>query len=150
MQTKAYRPDWTNSVKQWALDGQTMLYGTEECQKVGQEKTYAAIIDTGSSQIGIPDSMFWELKLKWKRDFNDLDCVTDDNFCQVMTPCSETAKKLKPISFQISGQVFELSPEQYLHQAEGKRCQFAISGNQLKGSSGNLMLMGDTLLRHLY
>jgi hypothetical protein len=31
MQTKAYRPDWTNSAKQWALDGQTMLYGTEEC-----------------------------------------------------------------------------------------------------------------------
>lgn len=86
-------------MKQWALDGQTMLYGTEECQKVGQEKTYAAIIDTGSSNIGIPDSMFWELKTKWKRDLPDLDCVTDDNFCQVMQPCEQIKTKVKPISF---------------------------------------------------
>ena len=150
MQTKAYRPDWTNSAKQWALDGQTMLYGTEECQQVGGEKTYAAIIDTGSSNIGVPDTMFKELTAKWRGDVGDLDCVTDDNFCQVMTPCKDIAPKLKPIGFQISGQVFELEPSLYLHQAEGQRCQFAISNNQMKGSSGNLLLIGDTLLRHLY
>lgn len=42
-----------------------------------------------------------------------------------------------------------MKPQLYLHQAEGK-CQFAIHENQLKGSSGNLILIGDTLLRHLY
>jgi len=94
--------------------------------------------------------MFKELTAKWRTDVADLDCVTDDNFCQVMTPCDQIAPKLKPIGFQISGQVFELSASQYLHQAEGKRCQFAISNNQMKGSSGNLLLIGDTLLRHLY
>ena len=43
-----------------------------------------------------------------------------------------------------------MSPGLYLHQAEGKRCQFAIHSNQLKGSTGALVLVGDTLLRHLY
>jgi len=38
----------------------------------------------------------------------------------------------------------------YLHQAEGTRCQFAIHSNDLKGSTGNLFLVGDLLLRHLY
>jgi hypothetical protein len=80
----------------------------------------------------------------------ELDCVTDDNFCQVMTPCASLAAKLKPISFQISNQIYELPASEYLHQAEGKRCQFAVHNNQLKGSSGNLILIGDILLRHLY
>ena len=43
-----------------------------------------------------------------------------------------------------------MKPNLYLNQAEGVRCQFAIHENQMKGSSGNLFLIGDTLLRHLY
>lgn len=82
MQTKSHRVD--NSVKQWALDGQSMLYGTEECTKT---KSYSAIMDSGSSYIGLPSDVFWELKTKWKKDVPDMDCVIDDNFCQVMTPC---------------------------------------------------------------
>jgi len=50
----------------------------------------------------------------------------------------------------MGGQVFEMKPNLYLNQAEGVRCQFAIHENQMKGSSGNLFLIGDTLLRHLY
>lgn len=88
----AYRPDWTESVKQWALEGQSLLYGEEECQKLGQEKKFPAIIDTGSSNVGIPEKMFNFLKDKWYKTVHDLDCTTDDNFCQVMTPCSEVAK----------------------------------------------------------
>lgn len=92
------------------------------------------------------------MKEKWEKDIgrSNLDCVNDDNFCQVMTPCNEIAPKLKPVGIQISEFVFEMKPELYLHQAEGTRCQFAIHQNQMKGSSGNLYLIGDTLLRHLY
>lgn len=32
MKTMAYRPDWTESVKQWALEGQSLAYAGEECQ----------------------------------------------------------------------------------------------------------------------
>jgi len=49
----------------------------------------------------------------------------------------------------MSGQVFEMQPSLYLHQAEG-RCQLAIHNNEMRGSSGNLMVVGDLLLRHLY
>jgi hypothetical protein len=31
IQTMSYRPDWTQSSKQWALEGQNMFYGLEEC-----------------------------------------------------------------------------------------------------------------------
>lgn len=150
MSTTAYRPYWTQSVKQWALEGKQIMYGNELAQKPGGEASYTAIIDTGSSNIAISDDMFKSLKEKWQKDLPSVDCVTDDNFCQVLTPCSDVAGKLKPISFGIGGQTFEMSPELYLHQAEGKRCQFAIHSNQLKGSTGNLVLIGDTLLRHLY
>lgn len=67
-----------------------------------------------------------------------------------MKPCSEVAKNLSTISIQIGSQVFEMNPILYLNQAENNRCQFAVHENQLKGSSGNLMLIGDLLLRHLY
>jgi len=104
MQTMAYRPDWTQSVKQWALEGQTLFYGDQECQKIGQEKKFPAIIDTGSSNIGVPEQMYKFLKEKWHTELgSDLDCVTDDNFCQIMTPCDKIAPKLKSLSFQISG-----------------------------------------------
>jgi len=106
-----------------------MKYGTEVTAAPGGEHSYTAIIDTGSSNIGIPDEMFKNLKDKWQKDVPGVDCITDDNFCQVMTPCTDIAKKLKPVSFAIGGQTFEMSSELYLHQAEGTRCQFAIHSN---------------------
>jgi len=80
---------------------------------------------------------------------HDLDCTTDDNFCQTSMTCEEAAKKLKPVGFQISGTVFELKPEMYLNQADG-RCQFAINENKMKGSSSDMFIIGDLMLRHLY
>lgn len=127
-----------------------MLYGNEELHKAGEQMKFPAIVDTGSSNLAVPDAAFDILKEKWKRDVPELDCVIDDNFCQVMTPCDQVKSHVKPVALQLSGEVFELQPELYLHQAEGKRCQFAIHSNQLKGSSGNLFLIGDTMLRHLY
>jgi hypothetical protein len=52
MQTLAYRPDWTQSVKQWAIEARGIRYGNEE-YLLGQ-KSFPAIIDTGSSNLGIP------------------------------------------------------------------------------------------------
>jgi len=151
IQTMAYRPDWMHSVKQWALEGRNMYYNGEEFN-LAKEQKYPAIIDTGSSNFGVPDATFKALTEKWEKDIgrDHLDCVNDDNFCQVMQPCTEVAPKLKPVGIQIADVVFEMTPELYLHQAEGTRCQFAIHSNQMKGSSGNLYLIGDTLLRHLY
>lgn len=147
----AYRPDWMHSVKQWALEGRDMYYNGDNLSLTKEQK-WPAIIDTGSSNFGVPDATFQKLRDKWEKDLGSkgLDCVNDDNFCQVMTPCNEIAPKLKPVGIQIADVTFEMQPELYLHQAEGTRCQFAIHSNQMKGSSGNLYLIGDTLLRHLY
>ena len=67
-----------------------------------------------------------------------------------MTPCDKIQSRIQPLGFQISGQVFEIKPEDYLHQAEGNKCQFAIHQNELKGSTSGLYLIGDIMLRHLY
>lgn len=147
METLSYRPYWTQSSKQWTLEGQSFFYGDKEAPKIDK---FPAVIDTGSMNLGVPTKSFQFLSEEWKKRIPSLDCIIDDNFCQVMTPCSEVAKNLTTVGIQLSGQVFELNPDQYLHQAEGQRCQFAIHENQLKGSTGNLMLIGDLLLRHLY
>jgi hypothetical protein len=36
MATYAYRPDWTNSVKQWTLEAQNLAYGSEDCHLIGE------------------------------------------------------------------------------------------------------------------
>ena len=58
MPTTAYRPFWSQSVKQWALEGKGVSYGQDSLPGAGGEHTYTAIIDTGSSNIGVPDQMF--------------------------------------------------------------------------------------------
>jgi len=138
-------------VKQWALEGQNLFYGDmpaildkEKAQKM------AAIIDTGSSNLGVPENIYKFLKDQWYKAITDVNCIDDDNFCFVKQPCQAIATKLQPIAFQINDVMFELRPNLYLHQAEGDKCQFAIHQNQLKGSSSGLFLIGDIMLRHLY
>lgn len=110
----------------------------------------AAIMDTGSNNIGVPENVFKFLKEQWSKAEPTVNCIDDDNFCFIMKQCQDFASKLQPIVFQISDVMFELKPSLYLHQAEGDKCQFAVHQNQLKGSSSGLFLIGDIMLRHLY
>jgi hypothetical protein len=112
METLSYRPYWTQSAKQWTLEGQSFFYGDKEAPKM---EKFPAVIDTGSMNLGVPGDAFKFLSEEWKARIPALDCVIDDNFCQVMTPCSEVAKNLTTVGIQLSGQVFEINPDQYLH-----------------------------------
>jgi hypothetical protein len=49
----------------------------------------------------------------------------------------------------MSGRVFEVPPELYLFQADGK-CQFGIYKNVLQGNSVDLFIIGEPLLKNLY
>lgn len=64
MKTYAYLPDFTGSQKNWALEGQDLLYGDKNLNKKG-DKSFPAIIDTGSSTLGVPGSLFEKLKKEW-------------------------------------------------------------------------------------
>ena len=57
------------------------MYGGDDLHKLGEKMKYPAIIDTGSSNIGVPDQSFNKLVEKWKKDVSGIDCVIDDNFC---------------------------------------------------------------------
>lgn len=98
-----------HSVKQWALEGRDMYYNGDNLSLTKEQK-WPAIIDTGSSNFGVPDATFQKLRDKWEKDLGSkgLDCVNDDNFCQVMTPCNEIAPKLKPVGIQIADVTFEM------------------------------------------
>jgi hypothetical protein len=106
MQTFAYRPEWTQSVKQWALEGQTAFYGDEEYVPASRaaaeefkKKKIPAIIDTGTNNIGVPANIFTFLKEKWQHAVPEVNCIDDDNFCFVMKKCDKVAADLSPVGF---------------------------------------------------
>jgi len=78
METMSYRPFWTQSSKQWTLEGQTFFYGDKEAPKM---EKFPAVIDTGSMNLGVPPGAFKFLSEEWKSKIPELDCVIDDNFC---------------------------------------------------------------------
>ena len=89
--------------------------------KNDNEQSSPAIIDTGSSALGVPEHIFKNLHLEWKSDLQNknikLDCMTNENFCQVTEPCSHIKDILKPISFILDGKTLEVPPSVYLNQS---------------------------------
>ena len=71
-------PDIFSHIKAWALSGKGLFYGTPE---IGQQGTYPAVIDTGSTVIAVPGALFSSLEGKWRETVKDLDCKTDASFC---------------------------------------------------------------------
>lgn len=60
---------------------------------------YTAMIDTGSSQLTVPLSIFNQLSQKWKEDIPNLECKAKHTFCHVQDSCENVVKKVKPIAF---------------------------------------------------
>lgn len=116
LKTYNYLPDFVGANKNWALEGQSLLYGKAPLKNGGSEKSFPAIIDTGSSTLGVPAKMYAELKQNWLKETDEkLDCQSNDDFCQMNgVTCDALQKKVKPIGFQISGKVFEVPPSVYL------------------------------------
>jgi len=148
LKTYAYLPEYVGAQNNWALEGQSMFYGDKELKSIIDNSSFPAIIDTGSSTLAVPGKFFESLKKEWESVVK-LDCRSNDEFCQVTEQCDEVAKKVKPIGFQMGGQVFEVPPTLYLNQANGI-CQFGIFKNNLGGDSMNLYIIGEPLLKHLY
>lgn len=59
--TFGYLPDFAGAGKNWALEGQNLMYGSTELKGV-LEKSFPAIIDTGSNTLGVPAKYFDDLK----------------------------------------------------------------------------------------
>jgi len=91
--------NFENWLGTWALEGQGMYYGDSPMQKPGEDTSYPAIIDTGSSQLSIPPDVFDKIKDEWSAAIPNLDCTSDQTFCHVAEPCDTVAPKLKPVGF---------------------------------------------------
>ena len=64
MKTFGYMPEYVTANKNWALEGQGLLYGTKELNGV-LDQSFPAIVDTGSSVLGVPPKLFEALKKEW-------------------------------------------------------------------------------------
>jgi hypothetical protein len=142
--------NFQNWLGTWALEGQGMYYGAKPMQQPGQDTSYPAIIDTGSSQLSIPPDVFEKIREEWQTALPELDCTSDQTFCHVKKPCEEVADKVKPVGFQMSDYVFEINPAQYLYRSSHNKCYFVIHKCRLPGKNANLFLIGDAFLKHFY
>ena len=141
--------NYKSSIRSWAMDTKDILYEGQSLQYSEQTKTYPAVIDTGSSFLAVPPEQYHVLQDSWRKDLSDLDCKTDATFCQSLKSCTEVAKLVKPVGFQIGETIFDLSPTAYLHQGENI-CQFAIAENPLDQHNNGNFLFGDLFLKHFY
>lgn len=79
LKTFNYMPEFVSANKNWALEGQDLLYGEKSLKNI-LEKSFPAIIDTGSSTLGVPPKLFDALKTEWLTTAK-IDCDTNDDFC---------------------------------------------------------------------
>jgi len=86
MATMGYRLN-SEAKNNWALQGESIFYGSDEIIQLDKQK-YPALIDTGSQNIVVPSKQFAFLKKKWLQALTDLDCETDEYFCEVQRSCS--------------------------------------------------------------
>lgn len=142
--------NYENWLGTWALEGQGMYYGAQPMQKPGEDTSYPAIIDTGSSQLSIPPDVFEKIRVEWNKALPNLDCESDATFCHVPESCESISTKIKPVGFQMSDYVFEINPAQYLYKANDNKCFFVIHKCRLPGKNKDLFLIGDAFLRHFY
>ena len=68
LKTYNYLPDYVGANKNWALEGQSLLYDKKPLKNGGGDKSFPAIIDTGSSTLGVPAKMYAELKQNWLKE----------------------------------------------------------------------------------
>ena len=86
-------------------------------------------------------------EIRWPK----LVCKKEHTFCHVKEPCEEVVKHLKPVAFQLSDYMFEITPEEYLFKAGKNKCFFVIHRTETAGDGkdGNYV-MGALFLRHFY
>ena len=106
--------NFDNWLGTWALEGQGMYYGEKPLQVPGEDVSYPAIIDTGSTRLSIPPDQFAKVKNVWKKAVPNMKCTEGGVYCHVDDQCSSFKSKLKPLGFQMSDYVFEINPDQYL------------------------------------
>lgn len=94
--------------------------------------------------------MFDLLAAQWRQDIPNLECASNHTFCHVHETCESVVKKVKPVAFQLSDYMFEITPEEYLFKARKSTCFFVIHKSEGKGENANMYLMGITFLRHFY
>ena len=76
-----------------------------------------AVVDTGSSLLGVPKSYFAVLKNSIKDSLNGrntinctLDSAGNDNLCYINTGCKKIYSWFSDIQFQIQNKVFTMTP----------------------------------------
>lgn len=116
-----------------------------------------AVIDTGTSLAGVPQTYFDKLARRWKKEVNSKDpaVVYCEGICISLKSCDYTKKFLSNITFRIGETLYEISPETYLVPGEDLNqkyegvCIFGIMPLP-KNIGLNMFLLGDVFIRNFY
>lgn len=65
LKTFNYMPEFVSANKNWAVEGQDLRYGGQSLKNASMQQSAPAIIDTGSSTLGVPPGLFDALKVEW-------------------------------------------------------------------------------------
>lgn len=144
-------PSFPNFLGTWALEGQSIHYDSKKLD--GTERSYPAIMDTGTSQMSIPPAPFSLLQEQWNSVVpGGIDCTSDPSFCTSKKQCAELETVLKPVGIQLSGYAYDINPKEYLFQADGDggKCFFVINECKLGGKNKDIYIIGDAFLKHFY
>ena len=88
--------NYPNFLGTWSLEGQQVIYGGEPVEDTQRE--FPAIIDTGTSQIQVPQTVFAHIREQWEKDFpRKITCSDEEAFCTTEESCETAAKSVKPI-----------------------------------------------------
>lgn len=123
----------------WEVKMSGFAVGEEELELPGEGWVRAAI-DTGTSLIAVPSQISDAIntKIGAKKGFRGIHTVD----------CS-SLDTLPPISFTFGKHTFELSPRDYILQAQGT-CISAFMGIDVPAPAGPIWIIGDAFLRAYY
>lgn len=120
----------------WEVDLDSIAYGDD----VAELENTGVILDTGTSLNVLPSSLAELLNKEMgaKRGYNG----------QYTVEC-EKKSELPDITFELSGNKFAMSPDDYILEIQGS-CISTFQGMDFPAPTGPLAILGDAFLRRYY
>lgn len=111
----------------WAIDCHGLMYDYEMPKFEGATDIAQAVVDTGTTLIGIPPEQHQYIVAMWKQTFADeISCDNVVCFGQPRPDCEIYTSRMKAVQIMFDNEhVYEISPEGYTMMADGY-CVFGL------------------------
>jgi hypothetical protein len=101
----------------WALDMRKFSYGNTKIAEYNFYDSAIAVIDTGSSLLGLPSKLYIEvfnmISVHLTKNNYEASCLAS-GICYIESPCDNIYHLFSNISFQIDNTLLTIAPQGYL------------------------------------